>query len=441
MKKLNLDMDKPRTNQHWFELDRKYRIEGRRIPPVVMEKAKGVHIWDVEGNKYLDFGSGQMAMLTGHSHPAVVQALKEQSELLMHTSNTVINIPRILLAQKLAEIAPGALQKSFFACAGSESVDHAIRLAKKYTGRFEVVGVLSCFHGRTVGPASYSSSFPRARAGYGPHLTGATFIPAPYCYRCWFKETPPCNLSCLDYAEEVIERTTSGEPAVFVFEVMIGGGGMVIPPKEWVKRVRKICDERNTILIDDESLTGIGRTGKWFACDHYDLVPDILTTSKGLGGGVPLSAVITSDAIASSAIKQGYIGSATHMGDPLQCAVGLANLKVIEENNLLGNANKVGTYLKQGFESLAKRFEVIGDVRGVGLFLGVEFVESQETKKQSYELTEKFVDGCRQRGLLISKVGALQTNVIRNCPPLTITEEDAAQCLNISEDALKALKA
>ena len=437
---LKPNMANSMTNQHWFELDRKYRLEGRRIPSVVMEKAKGVNIWDVEGNKYLDFGSGQMAMLTGHSHPAILQAVKEQSELLMHTSNTVINIPRILLAQKIAEITPGNLQKSFFACAGSESVDHAIRLAKKYTGRFEVVGVLSCFHGRTIGPASYSSSLPKARAGYGPHLPGATFIPAPYCYRCRFKETPPCNLSCLDYAEEVIEKTTSGEPAAFVFEVMIGGGGMVIPPKEWIKRVRRMCDERNTILIDDESLTGVGRTGKWFACDYYGLVPDILTTSKGLGGGVPLSAVVTSDGIAAHAVEQGYIGSATHMGDPLQCAVGLANLKVIEEDNLLENANKVGAYLKQGFEALAKRFEVIGDVRGVGLFLGIEFVESRETRKEAYELTEEFVDACRQRGLLLSKVGALKTNVIRICPPLIITEEDAAQCLNVSEDALKALE-
>lgn len=394
----------------------------------------------MEGKRYLDFESGQMAMISGHSHPVILERIKEQIELLMQNSVRVLNVPRILLAKKLAEIVPYPLAKSYFLSTGAESVEGALRLAKKYTGRYEVVALLKGYHGRTAGTQSFTSARKGARAGYGPLMPGAAFIPAPYCYRCAFNETPPCKLSCLAYAEDVIDRTTSGQPAALLMETMQGVGGTIVPPVEWVRRVRQICDEREMLLIIDESLTGLGRTGKWFAFEHFGIIPDILTTSKALGQGVPAAAVITTEEIADSAVAKGYDQGATHMGDSFQCAVALASLEVIERENLLDKATKMGAILRKGLEELQAEFEIIGDVRGMGLFLGIEIVESKKSKRPALERGAKLVTGCEDRGLLlgggVSIGGALGTNTVRLCPPLVINEEQIATALSIMEDVL-----
>ena len=431
--------ERTKSNDYWVELDSRYRVQVRATRPIVLEKGKGVEVWDVEGKKYLDFESGQMAMVSGHSHPAVLNRIKEQIEMLMQNSVRVLNVPRILLAKKLAEIVPDPLEKSYFLSTGSESVEASLRLAKKYTGRFEVVALLGGYHGRTAGSQSYTSNSRGARTGYGPLLPGATFIPPPYCYRCAFNETPPCKLSCLGYAEEVIDKTTSGKPAALLVEIMQGVGGIIVPPVEWVRHMRQICDEREMLLIIDESLTGLGRTGKWFAFEHFGISPDILTTSKALGQGVPAAAIITTEKIADGAVAKGYDQGATHMGDPFQCAVALANLEVIERENLLSRATKMGALLRNGLEELQERFDVIGDVRGKGLFLGIEIVESKESKKPAVERTAKLVVECEDRGLLLGggvSIGGLGMNTIRLCPPLVITEEEISAALNIMENVL-----
>ena len=431
-----------RKNDYWVELDRKYRAQVRKTRSIVLEKGKGVEVWDVEGKKYLDFESGQMAMVAGHSHPVVLKRIREQIELLMQNSIRVLNVPRVLLAKKLSEIVPDPLAKSFFLSTGSESVEAALRLAKKYTGRFEVVALLRGYHGRTAGSQSFTSISRGARAGYGPLLPGSTFIPAPYCYRCAFNETLPCNLSCLSYAEDVIDRTTSGQPAAMLIEIMQGVGGTLVPPLEWVKRLRQICHEREVLLVIDESLTGMGRTGRWFAFEHYDIVPDILTTSKALGQGVPVAAVITTDEIAEKAVKDGFDQGATHMGDSFQCAVALANIEVIERENLLEKASRMGALLKKGLEELQKKFEFIGDVRGEGLFLGIEIVDSGIGRRPDPERTIKLVTECEDRGLLLGggiPTGGLGTNTIRLCPPLVITEEQISTALDILEDGLRKI--
>jgi 2,2-dialkylglycine decarboxylase (pyruvate) len=430
------------TNAHWVELDRKYRAQVRKTRSIVLEKGKGVEVWDVEGNKYLDFESGQMTMTCGHSHPEVLRCIRDQIELLMQNSVRVLNVPRILLAKRLSEIVPNPLAKSYFLSTGSESVEAALRLAKKYTGRFEVVALLRGYHGRTSGSQSFTSNAKYARSGYGPMLPGAAFIPPPYCYRCAFNETLPCRLSCLDYAEEIIDRTTSGEPAALLIEAMQGVGGTIVPPIEWMKRVRRICDERQMLLIIDESLTGMGRTGKWFAFEHFEIVPDVLTTSKALGQGIPAAAVITTEKIADGAVENGYDQGATHMGDALQCAVALANIDVIEREHLLAKATQRGAILKNGLQELKDRFDVIGDVRGEGLFLGIEIVESKETKKPAIGRSQKLVALCEDRGLLLGggiSIGGLGTNTIRLCPPLVIKEAQIVKALNIMEDVLPAI--
>jgi len=426
-----------KKNDYWVELDRKYRAQVRKTRSIVLEKGKGVEVWDVEGKKYLDFESGQMAMVAGHSHPVVLERIREQIELLMQNSIRVLNVPRVQLAKKLSEIVPDPLAKSFFLSTGSESVEAALRLAKKYTGRIEVVGLLRGYHGRTAGSQSYTSISRGARAGYGPLLPGATFIPAPYCYRCAFNETLPCNLSCLSYAEDVIDRTTSGQPAAMLIEIMQGVGGTIVPPAEWVRRLRQICSEREMLLILDESLTGMGRTGKWFGFEHYDIVPDIVTTSKALGQGVPVAAVITTDDIADQAVANGFDQGATHMGDSFQCAVALANIEVIERENLLEGGTEMGALLKKGLEELQTKFEVIGDVRGMGLFLGLEIIESTVSRRPDPERALKLVTECEDRGLLLGggiPTGGLGTNTVRLCPPLVITEEQVITAIDIIED-------
>jgi 4-aminobutyrate aminotransferase-like enzyme len=360
----------------------------------------------------------------------------------MQNSIRVLNIPRVLLAKKLSEIVPDPLSKSFFLSTGSESVEASLRLAKKYTGRFEVIALLRGYHGRTAGSQSYTSISRGARAGYGPLLPGSAFIPAPYCYRCAFNETLPCNLSCLSYAEEVIDRTTSGQPAAMLIEIMQGVGGTIVPPAEWVRRLRQICNEREMLLIIDESLTGMGRTGKWFGFEYYDIVPDILTTSKALGQGVPVAAVITTDDIAERAVANGFDQGATHMGDSFQCAVALANIEVIERENLLEKSSKMGALLKKGLEELQTKFEVVGDVRGKGLFLGMEIIESRASKRPDPARTLKLVTECEDRGLLLGggiPTGGLGTNTIRLCPPLVITEKQVATAIDILEDVLSKI--
>lgn len=432
-----------RGNDYWVKLDRKYRAQVRKTRSIVLEKGKGVEVWDVEGKKYLDFESGQMAMVAGHSHPVVIKRIREQSELLMQNSIRVLNIPRVLLSKKLSEIVPDPLSKSFFLSTGSESVEAALRLAKKYTGRFEVVALLRGYHGRTTGSQSYTSISRGARAGYGPLLPGSTFIPAPYCYRCAFNETLPCNLSCLSYAEDVIDRTTSGQPAAMIIEIMQGVGGTIVPPVEWVRRLRQICNEREMLLIIDESLTGMGRTGKWFGFEYYDIVPDILTTSKALGQGVPVAAVITTDDIAEKAVANGFDQGATHMGDSFQCAVALANIEVIEHENLLEKSSKMGDLLKKGLEDLQSKYEIVGDIRGKGLFLGMEIVESKVSKRPDPESTLKLVTECENQGLLLGggiPTGGLGTNTVRLCPPLVITKEQVGNAIDIIEDVLSKLE-
>ncbi len=428
-----------RKNDYWVELDRKYRVQVRKTRSIVLEKGKGVEVWDVEGKKYLDFESGQMAMVAGHSHPWVIKRIREQIELLMQNSIRVLNMPRVLLAKKLSEIVPDPLAKSFFLSTGSESVEAALRLAKKYTGRFEVVALLRGYHGRTAGSQSYTSISRGARAEYGPLLPGATFIPAPYCYRCAFNETLPCNLSCLSYAEDVIDRTTSGQPAAMLIEIMQGVGGTIVPPAEWVSRLRQICNEREMLLVIDESLTGMGRTGKWFGFEHYNIVPDIMTTSKALGQGVPVAAVITTDEIAGKAVDKGYDQGATHMGDSFQCAVALANIEVIVRGNLLEKSYRIGALLKKGLEELQAKFEVVGDVRGMGLFLGLEIIESKVSRRPDPDRALKLVAECEDRGLLLGggiPTGGLGTNTVRLCPPLVITEEQAISAIEIIEDVI-----
>jgi len=377
-------------------------------------------------------------MATGHTHPEIVNTINEQINKIMQNGSNYTSVPEILLAKKLAEITPAPLQKSFFACSGSESNEIAFRMVKKYTGRFEIIAVMRNYHGSTFGSFSVSSS--SNRSGYGSTMNEVFFIPAPYCYRCQFNECyPGCGLSCIDYTEELLNRITSGKPAAIILELLISGGGIIVPPKEWVQNIRRICNEREMLMIADEAQTGIGRTGNWFMCQHFNIVPDILTVSKSIGGGIPLSSITTSAEIADISVDNGFQYSSSHTGDPILCAVGLANIELIEQDNLVDNAAKIGDFMLNGLRQLQDKYEVIGDVRGLGTILGIEFVENKISKKPEFNLTDKIAHGCREKGLIVGcnpwRMPPLR-NVIRIVPPLITTDDELSAALNILEDTI-----
>jgi len=430
-------------NKYWMDIEREYRIHARPTVPIVLERGSGVYVWDVEGKRYIDFESGQICMATGHTHPRIINAIHEQINKIMQTGSNYTCIPEILLAKKLAEITPEPFQKSFFACSGSEANEIALRMVKKYTGRFEIVGVMRNYHGSTFGSFSVSSSV--RRGGYGPPMNGVCIIPAPYCYRCQFNECyPDCSLSCISYAEELLDRTTSGKPAAIILEFLISGGGVVIPPKEWIQNIRRICNEREMLMIADEAQTGFGRTGKWFMFQNFDILPDIFTSSKTIGGGIPLSAVTTSAEIADTSVKNGFQYTSSHTGDPFLCAVGLANIEVIEKENLIDNAAKIGNFMLRRLRELQEKYEVIGDVRGLGTILGIEIVEDRISKKPAFDLASRISLECLEEGLIVGcnpwRMPPYR-NVIRIVPPFIAKEDELSTALNILDEGIKkALK-
>jgi 4-aminobutyrate aminotransferase-like enzyme len=425
------------STQEWLDLDSQYRLETRSIFPVVLERGQGCLLWDVEGKEYIDLMSGQICVSIGHSHPDLLQAIAEQTARLMQTGLPFTTPQEIALSQKMADITPGDLQKSYFACSGSESVEAAIRMARFYTGRQEVVALDGGYHGQTYGAWSITGGGQRSgHPEYGVGAPGVTFLPTPNPYRCLFcKEKGACNLNCLEYSETLLDRTTSGQPAAIVLEPILSAEGIVVPTKEYMQGIRRICTERGAMMVVDEAQTGIGRTGKWFACEHFDVVPDILTTSKGLGGAVPLCATVVRKPIAEQLEANGFRQGASHTGDPFLCATGSANIQIVEKYDLVGNAERQGAYFKGELEELKNRYEIVGDARGLGLLLGLEIVRDKESRERAPDLVHAIESRCIQNGLILFT--GRRGNIIRIAPPLVITREEIDRALAILEDAIQ----
>jgi 4-aminobutyrate aminotransferase-like enzyme len=330
-----------------------------------------------------------------------------------------------------------------FGSTGSEANEIALRLAKRVTGRFEIVAVERGYHGRTLGSLGLSSSTRRMRRGYGPMAPGVTLIPTPYPYRCRFGCGGSCNLACFDQAVDTIDRATSGEPAAIVVEFVLGAGGIIPVPDNWAQALRDLCDERGALLIADEALTGIGRTGRWFAFEHTGVVPDLLVMSKALGGGVPLSAVLAPAGLARAAVKSGFLQAASHQGDPFQCAVALANLEVIEQEDLLDRATRQGALLGRQLAELEQRFEIVGEVRGVGLLWGVEIVRDADSRAEAPKLAAAVTLAAMERGLIVGglRPGVREANVLRLAPPLVISDAEIERAVAILTEALAVVEA
>ncbi|RZD76781.1 aspartate aminotransferase family protein [Streptomyces albidoflavus] len=432
--------DLPSDVAGWLELDRQYRIPGRYDISQVLVRGEGVRVWDADGKEYIDFESGQVCTSTGHCHPAYTQAIIDQAKTLVQTGSGYTSPARVKLAKKLAEIMPGNLERSYFACTGSEATEVALRLAKLYTGRSEIVSLQRGYHGMTHASLSVTGLGGKFKAIPGSGLLGNVFIPAPYAYRNPFPGAAEGDdMDFFRQGMETINWTSTGKPAAIILEVVMSVGGMIVPSKAYVQAVRKWCDETGALMIIDEAQSGVGRTGKWFAIEHFDVVPDIITTSKSLGGGIPLCGVTTTREIAERAAELGFHQSSSHTDDPFLAAVGLAHVEILENEGLVQNAADEGGYLKNALEGFRDRYDIVGDVRGLGMMLGIEIVTDKASKTASPLHATAISQYCRDNGLLLGHrpTGAVSGNVIRILPPLTLNREESDQALAILEAAIQ----
>ena len=387
--------------------------------PVALVKGEGEHVWDDQGNKYLDCFGGVLTVSVGHANPEVNKAWIDQVNSIAHTSTLYANKPQSDLAEKLAEISPGKLKKSFFTNSGTEADDTAVLAAKLATGHNEIVVLRHSYAGRSATALSsigHSNWKPTAS-----QVAGFVHAHAPYCYRCPFSASPEnCGMACADDVEELIQTTTTGKIAAFMSETILGVGGFIVPPKDYFKRVHEITKKYGGLFISDEVQTAWGRTGdKWFGIEHYGVEPDIMTSAKGMGNGVPIGWTIATEEVANAFPGLTF---STFGGNPVSCAVGLAVINVIEKNDLRTNARMVGDYFREKLDELKERYPIIGDVRGMGLMQGIELVKDRATKEPNPEAVLKVFEETKRRGVLIGK-GGLYGNVIRTGMMLNSTKD------------------
>lgn len=422
----------------WSSAENHVMRYGPKFEHYLIDHAQGSYVYDSDDNPILDFTSGQMSAVFGHSHPKIVATIRNQIGQLDHTFSGFLSRPVIELSRRLGSFVPG-LEKVLLLSTGGESNEAAIRIAKCVTGKHEIVAFSKSWHGMT-GAAS-SATYCSARKGCGPANVGSFAIPVPNAYRPTFTHSDG-TLDWqreLDYAFELIDSQSTGSLAAFIAEPILSSGGVIELPLGYLKALKKKCQEREMLLILDEAQTGMGRTGDLFAFQRDGIVPDILTLSKTLGAGLPLAAVLTSKEIEQKAYEQGFIFLTTHVSDPLPAAVGVSVLDILEEESLIENAKIAGAHLKQGLEALKEKFACIGDVRGRGLLLGLEIVTDKQTKQPAIELGDKIAYEALIRGLSMNVVRVPKMgSVFRIGPPLTVSEQEIDKALQIIDQAISA---
>jgi 4-aminobutyrate aminotransferase len=406
-----------------------------RAYPLAVKDAQGVMVQDVDGNRFLDCAAGIAVCSTGHCHPRVVEAIRQQADRLLHICAADFYDPLyISLAERLSKLAPGdGPKRVFLGNSGAEAIEAALKLVRHHTGRSHVLAFFGAFHGRTMGAVSLTASKSVYHAGFGPLVPGITHVPYAYCYRCAYNLTyPNCDLACVDYIEDVLfARSVPPDEVAAVFvEAVQGEGGYIVPPPGWLSRLHALCVKYGILLVDDEIQSGLGRTGRMFAIEHWGVEPDIVCSAKALASGMPLSAMIARHEIMSW--PAGAHGS-TFGGNPVCCAAALATLDVIQEERLMENAARVGERLLGDLRELAQESRLIGDVRGLGLMIGVEMVKDKETKEIAKAETDAVMLECFKRGLLLLPCGP---NSMRFSPPLIITEAQAGTAFEIFAEAL-----
>jgi len=410
--------------------------------PFTVTRASGAWIETSDGRRILDFTSGQICSTIGHNHPRIVTAIQQSLDEVIHLNSWMLSKPVLALAERLIELVPESLDKVLLVNTGSEANEVALRLAKMHTGRFEIVGLTRSWHGLQAGVASLNLA--GGHAGYGPLMPGTLALPAPYAYRCPIRHcNGTCDCSCLEAGFDMIDQQSVGSLCAVIAEPVLSAGGIIVPPPDYFQRLRTLCTERGMLLVFDEAQTGFGRLGTMFGFELYGIEPDILSVSKTLGGGVPLAATLTSSEIEEDCYSKGFMHVTSHVSDPLPAAVGLAVINVIEEEGLVEQARLRGEYLMARLRELQQHHEQIGDVRGMGLLVGVELVEDRTTKEPADALGVAVGDECLQRGLsmnIVRSTGGM-LNCFRMAPPLSITESEIDTAITIIEESLTAVLA
>ncbi|MCC6397634.1 MAG: aspartate aminotransferase family protein [Bacteroidetes bacterium] len=388
--------------------------------PVVWDHAEDVWIYDVDGNKYLDFTSGVLVTNVGHSHPRHVDAIRRQAGRLMNCYSFPTP-ERVELSERLVGKLPQNLDRVFLLTTGAEATEAAIRIVKRYAGKHEILAFFGAFHGRTYGPMSVAGNA-NTRRKFGPAVPGGIFAPFAYCYRCVYDKTyPDCEFHCVKALDRIVESASSGDLGAVITEPYQGGAGFINPPQGWLKELEKWAVDRGLLLIVDEVQSSFGRTGKFLAIEWEDVHPQMVCIGKGIGSGMPASALAGESRI-FDCMKPGEMSSTTG-GNPLASAAALTVMDILEEQKLPDNARAMGAYLLHRLGELQLKFECIGDARGMGLALGMEIVENKKTKKPAASTAQSIILGAARYGLMTGRVG-FYGNVIRVAPPLTIREQE-----------------
>ncbi len=409
-----------------------------RSYPLVAKRGRGALVEDVDGNRFLDFTAGIGVVATGHCHPKVVQAIKKQAAELIHMSGTDFYYPGLAeMARKLSLLAPGAGPKRvYFGNSGTEAVEAAMKLARFYTGRSQFIAFTNSFHGRTLGALSLTASKPVQRRGFGPLIPGVTHIPYANCYRCAYGlELNNCGIHCARVIEERLFQTTvpSQEVAAIIVEPIQGEGGYVVPPREFLHELRRICDKHGILLVADEVQSGMGRTGKMWACQHFGVVPDIICVGKGIASGLPLSAIVS-----PAKIMDWPPGShaSTFGGNPVSLAASLATIELLEKK-YVANAARMGRLLLDQLKEWPQRHRLVGDIRGKGLMLGIELVKNRQTKEPAPKERDRLIQLAFKKGLLVLGCGV---STLRLMPPLTINRSQAEFAVRLLDRCLSQIE-
>jgi 4-aminobutyrate aminotransferase len=408
----------------------------KAVEPIVIDRAKGATYYDENQRSYIDCFSGISVTNAGHGNDEVIGAAKAQMEKLLHCCSYVYHVAPVAdLAEKLAEITPGRLKKSFFGNGGAEAVEGAIRLAKRFTGKSEMVSLTHSFHGRSYATLSLTGNAARKRGG-GPYMPGVAFAPAPYCYRCPFTLYNPetCGLACAAYVEDVIKYQTSENVALFIAEPIMGEGGIIVPPAGYFKVVKEILKHYGILFVADEVQSGFGRTGKMFATEHYEVEPDIVVMAKGIADGFPLSCFIAPDEIADSFQVGDHLS--TFGGNPVSCAAALASIRYLEREKVPEGAKRKGEILRAELKKVRPGKVKIGEIRGSGLMIGVELVRDTESRTPAPQEASNIRGALREKGVLIG-VGGTFGNILRIQPPLVITEDQIGRVVDVFKDVLQ----
>lgn len=413
------------------------RMDKKTAVGPVFARGEGSVVSDVTGKSWIDFNSGQMCSALGHNHPRIVAAIKEAADTMIHAHSSHFNVKEIELAAKLREIVPRPLQKSLFGESGSDANEMAMMIARKYTGGHEIVAPHISFHG--LSDATRAVTFSGWHAGHGALPGGTMAMVAPYCYRCPLRQTfPGCEYACLKTSFELIDAQSTGRPAAVITEPLFSAGGVVEPPPGWLRELKQLCEARGMLLILDEEQTGLGKLGTMFAFEAEGIVPDILTVAKHFGGGVGVSAVITSAEIEERVVAAGYAATHSHSNDPLICAAGKASLEVIVDEDVPAKARAIGARILGHLEALRQRFPMIGDIRGRGQLIGVELVRDRASKEPATTEGQEVGRRSFEAGLIFSlRRGG---SVLRLVPPASTTEDQIDAAMGVLAEALEAVR-